>query len=123
MKFNIDELIQNLCNHIGEFGTKLSEYSFGGALNTKNRNISIFNIGGCSSSKKQKGCVYDIIIVNKIVPITKLNVTHVSEIPINFYDFLFVINFRKTLFGKKKFERNMFPLINRAKVISFQCSN
>ena len=70
----------------------MSGSSFGGDLNTKKRNRSICKIGECSSNNKQKS---DVIVVDKVIPISKSNVTHLSNIPIDFKDFLSVIDFHK----------------------------
>ena len=102
IKSSIDELIHNLCNHIGEFGTKRSEFSLRDDLNTNERNGFICHTCGCSSNKKQKSDIShfkdNIIVVDKIDLKVQVKVTNVLESPKTFKDFSFVVNYRKQLF-------------------------
>ena len=60
LKSNLNELLTNLCNHIGEFGTKMNVSSIGD-LNKRKDNSSIF-----ISNKRTKGGVYNVIHVDEI---------------------------------------------------------
>ena len=99
LKSNLNELLINLCNHIGEFGTKMIVSSIGG-LNKRKEISSTF-----ISSKKIKGSVYDVIHVDK----NELN----PFIPLVFKDFSCVIKFQMKLFGNKKFVRYMFSQMDQ----------
>ena len=101
LKSNLNELLTNLCNHIGEFGTKMNVGCIGD-LNKRKNNSSIF-----ISSKRTKGSVSDVIHVDEI----ESN----PEIPLIFKDFSSIINSQMKLFGNKKFIRNMFPLMDGPK--------
>ena len=98
LKSNLNELLTNLCNHIGEFSTKMNVNSIGD-LNKRKDISSIF-----ISSKRTKVSISDIIHVdeNELNPI----------IPLIFKDFSSVIKFHMQLFGNKKFVRSMFPQID-----------
>jgi len=97
LKSNLHELLTNLCDHIGEFGTKMN-LSPVGDVNKRKYNSTIF-----TSRKRTKGSVDDVINVDE----NQLN----PEIPLMFKDFSSVLDFHMKIFGKKKKKRLMFPLM------------
>ena len=97
LKSNLHELLTNLCDHIGEFDTKMNISPICD-VNKRKDNSTIF-----TSRKRTKGSVFDVIHVDE----NQLN----PEIPLIFKDFSSVIDFQMKLFENKKFVRSMFPLM------------
>ena len=135
IKSNIDEFIHNICNHIGEFGTKMSDSCLRGDANPKKKNETICHTCGYSPNKKHESDIScsknDVTVVDINIPKVKGKVTNVLEIPTIFKGFLSVIKWHNKLFEKKKFERNTFPLLvggnkkrlYRLNVVMNLCSN
>ena len=77
---NIDELLHNLYNCIGNFGTNIWKRFLQGSFDTKKRNTYSQSGTNLSQQRDTSNSKKTVIMIDKIVPKVKDKVTSVFEI-------------------------------------------